>query len=76
MPFVLVSGTRPRASEDSLAVVLQTYTGIPYPDAIAAVRRIVGGDRHEVELEDEFAAYELASLLNDLGLQAEIDASF
>lgn len=75
MPRVRLHGTRPRASDHNLASVMQTYTGLPLPDALRAVERARAGETVELELDDEFAAYDLAGLLEDLGMRAEVDES-
>jgi hypothetical protein len=75
MARVLLTGSRPRASEASLAGVLQAYTGLPHPDALRLVRHAAKGVRVEVEIDDDVTAYDLAALLSDLGVVAEVDES-
>jgi len=69
---VVVTGARPTASAHSVIGVLQTYTGLPLPEAKAVLERALGGERVELEMDDEYAAYDLASLLSDLGMEAEV----
>ena len=69
---VVVTGARPTASAHSVIGVLQTYTGLPLPEAQALLERARGGERVELEMDDEYAAYDLASLLGDLGVEAEV----
>jgi hypothetical protein len=69
---VVVTGARPSVSVHSVIGVLQTYTGLSLPDAQALLDRVRGGERVELEVDDEYAAYDLASLLSDLGVVAEV----
>jgi hypothetical protein len=69
---VVVTGARSSASAHSVIGVLQTYTGLPLPEAQAVLERARGGERVELEMDDEYAAYDLASLLGDLGVEAEV----
>jgi hypothetical protein len=69
---VVVAGARPSVSVHSVIGVLQTYTGLSLPDAQALLDRVHGGERVELEVDDEYAAYDLASLLADLGVVAEV----
>ena len=75
MPRVFVLRVRKTASAHSLASVVQHYTGMPFPEALRAVERARAGERVELELDDEFAAYDLASILADLGAGADVDES-
>ncbi|HEY0023240.1 MAG TPA: hypothetical protein VGB24_10035 [Longimicrobium sp.] len=69
---VVVTGARPSVSVHSVIGVLQTYTGLSLPDAQALLDRARAGERVELEMDDEYAAYDLASLLGDLGVEAEV----
>jgi hypothetical protein len=75
MARVFVLRVRRGASVHSLANVLQQYTGLPLPEAKRAVERAQNGERVELELDDEYAAYDLASLLSDLGASSDVDES-
>jgi hypothetical protein len=75
MPRVWLSGALPRSSNRHIASVVQTYTGLPLPDAMRAVERARAGEEVVVELDDEYAAYDLAGMLSDLGMRAEVDES-
>lgn len=69
---VVVTGARPSVSVHSIIGILQTYTGVPLPEARALLDRARGGERVELEMDDEYAAYDLASLLSDLGVEAAV----
>jgi hypothetical protein len=69
---VVVTGARSSVSVHSVIGVLQTYTGLSLPDVQALLDRVRGGERVELEVDDEYAAYDLASLLGDLGVEAEV----
>jgi hypothetical protein len=73
MPRLHFTGRRPRASDHAVASMLQTYTGLPLPEALRAVSRARGGEEVALEFDDEFAAHDLASLLMDFGMRAEVD---
>jgi hypothetical protein len=75
MARVFVLRVRRGASVHSLASVLQHYTGLTLPEAQRAVERARSGERVELELDDEYAAYDLASMLSDLGAAADVDES-
>lgn len=69
---VVVTGARPSVSVHSVIGVLQTYTGLSLPDAQALLDRVRRGERVELEVDDEYAAHDLASLLGDMGVGAEV----
>jgi hypothetical protein len=69
---VVVTGARSSVSVHSIIGILQTYTGLPLPEAQALLDRARAGERVELEVDDEYAAYDLASLLGDLGVEAEV----
>ena len=73
MPRVFVLKVRRNASVHSLASALQHYTGLTLPEAKRAVERARAGERVELELDDEYAAYDLAGLLSDLGASSDVD---
>jgi hypothetical protein len=75
MPRVFVLRIRRGASIHSLAHVLQQYTGLAFPEAQRAVERARAGERVELELDDEYAAYDLAGILSDLGAASDVDES-
>ncbi len=75
MARVRLHAARPRASDHNLASIVQTYTGLPLPEALRAIERVRGGETVELEMDDEFAAYDLAGMLEDLGMTAEVDES-
>lgn len=75
MARVWLSGARPRASDRSLAAVVQSYTGLTLPEALRAVERARSGDDVVLEMDDEYAAYDLVGMLVDLGMRAEVDES-
>ncbi len=73
MARVFVLRVRRSASVHSLASVLQQYTGLTLPEAQRALERARAGERVELELDDEYAAYDLARLLSDLGAASDVD---
>jgi hypothetical protein len=75
MPRIIIHRVRPTVSAHSLAHTVQQYTGLPLPEAQRVVDRARAGERVEIEVDDEYAAYDLATLLSDLGATAEVDES-
>ena len=75
MPRVLIHHVRAGSSAHSLAHVVQQYTGLPLPEAKRVMERARTGQPVELELDDEYAAYDLASMLSDLGASADVDES-
>lgn len=75
MPRIILHRVRSAVSTYSLAHTVQQYTGLPLPEAERVVARARAGERVELELDDEYAAYDFASLLADLGATAEVDES-
>jgi hypothetical protein len=75
MPRIVIHRVRPTASAHSLAQTVQQYTGLPLPEAQRVVDRARAGERVQLEMDDEYAAYDLATLLADLGATAEVDES-
>jgi DNA-binding transcriptional regulator YdaS (Cro superfamily) len=75
MPRVCIGRVRPGVSAHSLSQVIQRYTGLPLPEALRVVERATRGEAVELELDDEYAAYDLADLLTDLGATADVDES-
>lgn len=73
MPIVRLNAARPRASDHNLATVVQTYTGLPLPEALRAIERARAGETVHLEVDDDYAAYDLAGMLTDLGVAAEVD---
>ncbi|HEX8393572.1 MAG TPA: hypothetical protein VF665_14605 [Longimicrobium sp.] len=72
MSRVVVTGARGRASGHAVVGVLQNYTGLTHPEASRLFGQVRAGERVVLDLDDEFAAYDLVSMLTDLGLQAEV----
>jgi glucuronate isomerase len=75
MPRVVIHHVRATSSAHSLAAVVQQYTGLPMPEAQRVLERARTGQAVELELDDEYAAYDLASMLTDLGAEADVDES-
>lgn len=75
MPRLVIHHVRPTASAHSLAHTVQQYTGLPLAEARRVVDRARSGERVELELDDEYAAYDLAALLSDLGATVQVDES-
>jgi hypothetical protein len=72
MSRVVLTGSRGRASGHAVVSVLQNYTGLTHPEATRMFEQVRAGGRVELDLDDEFAAYDLVSMLTDLGLKAEV----
>jgi ribosomal protein L7/L12 len=75
MPRIIIHHVRATVSAHSLAQTVQQYTGLPLPEAQRVVDRARAGERVAIEMDDEYAAYDLASVLSDLGATAEVDES-
>ncbi|HEX2209392.1 MAG TPA: hypothetical protein VHG93_17065 [Longimicrobium sp.] len=75
MARIILHHVRSASSAHSLAHTVQQYTGLPLPEAQRVIGRARSGERVELELDDEYAAYDLAALLADLGVRAEVDES-
>lgn len=75
MARVCIANVWAGSSAHSLAHVVQQYTGLPLPEAQRVIERARRGERVELELDDEYAAYDMASLLTDLGASADVDES-
>ncbi|HEY0020588.1 MAG TPA: hypothetical protein VGC13_30090 [Longimicrobium sp.] len=75
MARVTLQRVRSTISVHSLAQTVQQYTGLPLPEAQRVVERARTGEHVELELDDEYAAYDLAAVLADLGVTAEVDES-
>ena len=75
MPRVVIRHVRASSSGHSLAAVVQQYTGLPMPEARRVLDRARAGEAVELEVDDEYAAYDLASMLTDLGAGADVDES-
>ncbi|HWK89825.1 MAG TPA: hypothetical protein VNP72_07510 [Longimicrobium sp.] len=71
MPTVRITAVRRSASRPSLAELVQHFTGLPLPEACRLIDRAAAGERIDVELDDQDAAYDFAALLTDLGATAE-----
>lgn len=72
MSRVVLVRARSNTSAHSVAGVLQNYTGLSLPEAMRVLERVQSGERVHLDLDDEFDAYDLASMLSDLGIQSEI----
>lgn len=75
MPRIIIHRVRATVSAHSLAQTVQQYIGLPLPEAQRVVDRARAGERVEIEMDDEYAAYDLSALLSDLGATAEVDES-
>ena len=73
MTHVVITGMRSNASDHAAASVLQMYLGYTMPEALRALEEARNGRRVSLELDDEYAAHDLASLLTDLGVAAEAE---
>ena len=75
MPQVHIHHTRWGVNRDSVADVLQQYTGMGLIDAQRAADEAVSGRPASIYVEDFGEVYELADRLTELGLEAEADES-
>jgi hypothetical protein len=60
-------------SRVSIAQVLQRYLGVPMSHAKEWAAQLLDGQPLVVEMADEYAAYDLANLLEDLGMVVEVE---
>ncbi|HEU0012379.1 MAG TPA: hypothetical protein VFQ45_01775 [Longimicrobium sp.] len=72
IPRVRITAVRGTASATSLVHVVQHFTGLTLPEAQRVIERAAAGERVELELDDEYAAYDFAALLTDLGATAAV----
>jgi len=75
MPQVHISKVRHGVSRESVSAAIQQYTGMGLVDARRTAERAVAGEPTSVYVDDFHAVYELADLLMDLGVEAEVDES-
>lgn len=73
MPQVHMSGARFRIRETTLMGTIQAYTGLPTDEVRRLAMRVIEGKPVSVPLDDLDAAYNLASELTSLGINAEPD---
>ena len=73
MTHVVLTGIRGNISDHAAANVLQMYLGYTMPEALRVLEDVREGKRVSLEIDDEYAAYDLASLLTDLGVAAEAE---
>ena len=76
IPCIRITGLRAGATDAAVTGVLQNYTGMTYPEIKRLLARVRAGEAVEVELDDEYAAYDLAGLLADLRVVAHVEESF
>jgi hypothetical protein len=65
---------RGRLSVPSIASLIQQHTGATLPTARRLTDQLADGLEVILELDDEYAAYDMASILESFGLAAEVDA--
>lgn len=75
MPQVHMAGVRYTIRQAALTSAIQTYTGMSTVEARRIADAVVAGDRVSVRIEDPEQAYDLASELASLGVNAEPDES-
>jgi hypothetical protein len=75
MPQVHVTRVRWEVSRESVASVLQQYTGMGTIEARRAADEAVSGRPVSLYIEDFTDVYELADVLTGMGLDAEADES-
>ena len=75
MPQVHMSGVRYGVRQAALASAIQVYTGMGTIEARRVADRVMEGKRTSVLIEDPDQAYNLATELTSLGVNAEADES-
>ena len=75
MPQVHMTGVRYGVRQAALASALQVYTGMGTIEARRVADRVIEGKRASVLIEDPDQAYNLATELTSLGVNAEADES-
>jgi hypothetical protein len=75
MPQVHMSGVRYGVRQAALTSALQVYTGMGTIEARRVAGDVMAGTRRSVYLEDPDLAYNLATELVSLGVNAEADES-
>jgi len=75
MPQVHMAGVRYTVRHAALTSALQTYTGIGTVEARRIAEAVAVGSRVSVRVDDPEQAYDLASELASLGVNAEPDES-
>jgi hypothetical protein len=75
MPQVHMSGVRYGVRQAALTSAFQAYTGMGTIEARRIADAVAAGDRMTVRVEDPDAAYNLATELASLGVNAEADES-
>lgn len=73
MARVHLRGVRYRVRDAAVRSAIESFASDPIPDLRGFVERISAGERLAVRVEDAEAAYELASELISLGVNAEPD---
>jgi hypothetical protein len=75
MPQVHIRRVRYAISRESVAAMIQQYTGMSILDARRAADDAVAGKPTAIYVDDFSAVYELADMLTSLGVEAEADES-
>ncbi|HEY0155163.1 MAG TPA: hypothetical protein VGB92_24335 [Longimicrobium sp.] len=75
MPQVHMMGVRYSVRQDALTSAFQAYTGMGTVDARRMAAAVAAGTRTTVRVEDPDQAYDLATELASLGVNAEADES-
>lgn len=75
MAQVHMTGVRYGVRQAALTSALQVYTGMGTVEARRIAEAVAAGDRMTMRVEDPDQAYELASELASLGVNAEADES-
>jgi hypothetical protein len=75
MPQVHLSGTRYGVRQAALTSAVQAYTGMGTIEARRLAAAVVAGSRLSIRVEDPDQAYNLATELTSLGVNAEADES-
>jgi hypothetical protein len=75
MPQVHMTGVRYGVRQAALSSALQVYTGMGTIELRRIAEDVMGGKRRTVYVEDPDQAYNLATELVSLGVNAEADES-
>lgn len=75
MPQVHMTGVRYAVRQAALTSAFQAYTGMGMIEARRLARSVVDGGRVTVRVDEPEQAYDLASELTSLGVNAEADDS-
>ena len=75
MPQVHLTGVRYGVRQAALTSAVQAYTGMGTIEARRLAAAVVAGNHRSIRVEDPDQAYNLATELTSLGVNAEADES-